>query len=94
MTEGQALLISCCSAQDYALGERSNVENGQLLASFADHKGAWFNAHNLQPVGKDRLVGFLRETHRICWVEIYLKLAAISADPLLCSECDRYFTLT
>jgi hypothetical protein len=76
------------------LGERTVVENGPLLTSFADHKGAWFTAHTLNPISNEKLVGFLRETHRICWVEIYLKLAASSADPFLCSECDHYFTLT
>ena len=44
-------------------------------------------------VEKAALLGFLRDTHRICWLEIYLKLLAASTDPLMCIECNTYFTL-
>jgi hypothetical protein len=45
-------------------------------------------------VDKIELLKFLRDTQRICWLEIYLKLFASTLDPFLCTECDTYFTLS
>ena len=46
------------------------------------------------PVEKAALIVFLRDTHRICWLEIYLKLLASSSEPFMCVECNNYFTIT
>ena len=37
---------------------------------------------------------FLRDQKRICWLEIYLKVFASAEPPLLCIECNQYYTLS
>ena len=64
--------------------------------SFVDKNGSWFCRHVLQEtqIDKVKLLKFLRDTQRICWLEIYLKVFAASEPPLLCRECGTYYTIT
>ena len=43
---------------------------------------------------KVSLMKFLRDEKRICWLEIYLKVLASSARPLLCKHCKEYYTVS
>ena len=56
----------------------------------------WFARHVLQEnqVDKVKLLKFLRDVQRICWLEIYLKVFAAAEPPLLCKLCKTYYTLT
>ena len=37
---------------------------------------------------------FMRDDKRICWLEIFLKVLAATATPLLCADCGQYFTVS
>lgn len=57
--------------------------------------GSWFTRHIIEkPIDNIALMRYLRDTKRICWMEIYLKVFAASEPPLLCSECGQYYTLS
>ena len=45
-------------------------------------------------VDKVKLLKFLRDEKRICWLEIYLKIFTASETPIRCLECDEYFTMS
>mmetsp|Transcript_27252 Transcript_27252/g.41451 ORF Transcript_27252/g.41451 Transcript_27252/m.41451 type:complete len:84 (+) Transcript_27252:307-558(+) len=45
----------------------------------------------------DHLVRYFREKHRVCWKEIYLKIASIIGEeycyPFLCQDCRMWYNL-
>ena len=64
--------------------------------SYIDYRGKWFTEHELQenPVDKVKLLKFLRDEQRICWLEIYLKIFAASHPPLKCKISKEYYTMS
>ena len=64
MTKAQSESTSCC---------------GQSDLSYIDALGNVVYFHELEPkpIEKFQLLKFLRDTKRICWLEIYLKLASL-----------------
>ena len=49
----------------------------------------------VQPIDIALFIRFFRERYRLCWKEIYLKIACISRNnmPEQCSKCQQYFKL-
>ena len=61
-----------------------------------DFRGKWFTEHVLQEnqVDKVKLLKFLRDEQRICWLEIYLKIFSASYPPIKCRNCKEYYTMS
>ena len=72
-----------CSGHRVPLGEDEEQPSQE---SYIAKNGQWVARHVLQqtPVDKVRMLKFLRDVQRICWLEIYLKVFAASEPPLLC----------
>jgi len=83
-------LISCAPAAEY---RPRLIKPNASTTAYVNANGELFEPHALTAVDKSQLIGFLRDQHRICWSEIYLKLIAATSDPLYCEECNTYFTI-
>ena len=53
-----------------------------------------FQISSTEPIATDNFVKFFREKYRLCWKEIYLKLAALMYSAEKCKHCRENFQLT
>ena len=109
LTRAQAMTLSCSyeieEVEIMNLNFRNNIDSQRPIFFKAD--GRPYRYHALQfhsehptlttisdPIPMSSFVKYIREKHRLCWKEIYLKLAAITMDCLDCTSCHTSFQLS